>query len=196
MATIDYFFATISPYAYLAGDRLEQVAAKHGAEIVYKPIDMMALYARTGGTPLAGRHVSRQEYRLQDLRRQAEAAGLKMNIKPKFFPVNAAPSAYAIIAAQKAGGGDVGGLVQSVLRACWEEERDISDDAVLGDLLAANGFDRGLTFSGMLTGAEVYGSNLEQAVLRGVFGSPFYLVGDERFWGQDRLGDLDRFLAG
>ena len=48
----------------------------------------------------------------------------------------------------------------------------------------------------MLAAAETYANNLEEAVSRGVFGVPFYIVGDERFWGQDRLEDLDLFLAG
>lgn len=195
MHQIDYFFATMSPYAYLAGDRLEALAGRQGASVVYKPVDMMGLYARTGGVPLAERHVSRQEYRLQDLRRQADRLGLPFNLKPAFWPVNGAPAAYAIIAAQKAGGGNVGALVQAVFKAIWADQKDVSDDGVLGDLLEANGFSRGLTFSGMLAGAETYARNLEEAVLRGVFGSPFYLVDDQRFWGQDRLDDLERYLA-
>ena len=51
MAHIDLFFSTLSPYAYLAGNRAEEVAAKHGATITYKPLDIMALIPRTGGTP-------------------------------------------------------------------------------------------------------------------------------------------------
>ena len=195
MAQIDYFFATMSPYAYLASDRLELLAARQGANVVYKPVDLAGLYARTGGTALVDRHPSRQEYRLQDLRRQAEKLGLKFNLKPAYWPVNGAPAAYAIIAAQKAGGGNVGALVQGMLKAVWADQKDIADDEVVGDLLEANGFSRGLTFSGMLTGADTYASNLEEAVLRGVFGSPFYLVGEERFWGQDRLDDLERYLS-
>ena len=48
----------------------------------------------------------------------------------------------------------------------------------------------------MLLAAETYMANLEEAVVRGVFGVPFYIVGDERFWGQDRLDDLDLYLSG
>ena len=53
MARIDYFFATLSPYCYLAGNRLEEIAEKHGAEIVYKPFDIIAAFPRTGGMPPA-----------------------------------------------------------------------------------------------------------------------------------------------
>ena len=72
MAQIDYFFATLSPYCYLAGQRLEAVAAKHGATVNYKPFDIIAAFARTGGTLPADRHPSRIEYRAQELPRQAQ----------------------------------------------------------------------------------------------------------------------------
>ena len=68
--------------------------------------------------------------------------------------------------------------MQGILRAAWAEEKDIADDAVLQDLLAANGFDRTLTMSGMLSGAETYAQNLEDAVSHGVFGAPFYVLED------------------
>ncbi len=196
MPQIDYFFTTLSPAAYIAGTRLEEIAARHGAGIAYKPLDIAALFARTGGTPPKDRHPSRQEYRAQDLVRQAKKAGMAFNLKPAFWPTNPAPSSYAIIAAAGAGG-DVGTLVQGFLRAVWAEDRDIADDGVVRAVLEAAGFDPGLADSGLLTGAETYGANLEEAVNRGVFGAPFYIVAesDQRFWGQDRLDDLDRHLA-
>ncbi len=195
MAHIDYFFATISPYTYLAGLRLEEMAARHEATIAYKPMDIVALFPRTGGVKPAERHESRKEYRGQELRRQSAKAGLKLNLSPAFWPTNPAPSSYAIIAAAREGGGDLGGLVHGFCRACWAEERNIAENDVVRDVLAAHGFDPMLAESGMLIGAETYAANLEEAVARGVFGAPFYFVGDERFWGQDRLDDLDLHLA-
>ena len=196
MAHIDYYLGTISPYAYLAGDRLEQIAAKHGATITYKPVDLLQLFDRTGGIRPADRHPSRMEYRAQELPRWAEHLGMDFNLKPAHWPTNAAPSSYAVIAAQEAGG-DVGGLVQGFLRACWAEDRDISDDAVIRDVLQASGFAPDLADKGLLVGADTYSRNLEQAVADGAFGAPFYVVRDsgQRFWGQDRLDFLDRHLA-
>ena len=197
MAHIDYFFATISPFTYLTGTRLEEIADKHGATITYKPLDIGGLFGRTGGVALPQRHQSRQEYRLQELARQSAKTGLPINTQPMFFSTNAAPSGYAIIAAQSAGGGNLGQLVHSVTRACWAEERDIADDAVIRDLLESAGFDPALADSGLLSGAETYAANLEEATNRGVFGAPFYITDtDQRFWGQDRLEDLDLHLAG
>lgn len=196
MRTIDCYLTPVSPWLYLAGTRPEEIAARHGCALNYLPVDPTALFAQTGGLPLGQRHPARRAYRLQELRRWSAALGMPLNLHPAHFPVNPAPASYAIIAAQQAGGGDIHALVRALGRACWAEERDISDDGVIGDCLAASGFDRGLTMSGLLTGAETYGRNLNRALELGVFGFPFYVVGDEMFWGQDRLEMLDLHLAG
>lgn len=196
MPHIDYYFATLSPYSYLAGTRLEDVAAKHGATITYKPLDIMGLFSRTGGTPPKDRHPNRQAWRLQEMRRTAKKLDMPINLKPAHWPTNPAPSSYAIIAAQAEGGGNLGQLVHSFLRAVWAEERDIAEDAVVREVLEAAGFDAGLADKGMLAGAEEYARNLEDAVAAGVFGAPTYLIEEEAFWGQDRVEDVDLHLQG
>lgn len=195
MTEIHYYFTPISPWAYLAGNRLEAIAARQGAEIRYLPFDTAQAFPRSGGKVLAERHESRKSYRLQDLRRTAAKLGMPLDLQPAHFPTNPAPASYAIIAAQKAGG-DVAGLVQSFLRAVWAEGRNIAEDEVIRDILARHGFDPALADKGLFTGAEIYGRNLETALQAGVFGSPFYIVGEEKFWGQDRLEDLDLHLQG
>jgi 2-hydroxychromene-2-carboxylate isomerase len=196
MTQIDYFFATISPFVYLAGNRLSEIAAKHGATLRYVPINAPALFPRTGGLVLAERHESRKAYRLQELRRWSKRLGMKLDLAPSFFPVNPAPSSYAVITAAKLGGGDLAGLVQAFPRAVWAEGRNIADEEVVQEIVAKYGFDPKAIDRGMFTAAETYTDNLEEAVTRGVFGVPSYLVGDELFWGQDRLEDLDLFLGG
>lgn len=197
MPHIDYYFATISPFTYLAGTRLEEIAAKHGATITYKPLDIMQQFSRTGGQAPKDRHISRQEYRLQEMPRQAKKLGMTFNEKPAFWPTNMAPSSYAIIAAQNAGGGDLGALAHGFTRAVWAEDKNIAEDDVIRACLEAAGFDPSLAESGLLAGAETYAKNLEDAVSAGAFGAPFYVVDDgARFWGQDRLEDLDLHLSG
>ncbi|MDB6178831.1 2-hydroxychromene-2-carboxylate isomerase [Paracoccus sp. Z330] len=197
MANIDYYLGTISPYCYLAANRLEELAARHGAKVNYKPVDLLQLFSRTGGTPPADRHPSRLEYRAQELTRWAEVLQMPFHLKPAFWPVNAAPSSYAVIAAQKADPTNTGALVQGFLKAVWAEQRDISDDQVIREILSANGYDPQLADTGLLVGAETYERNLEQAVEDGAFGAPFYVVREsgQRFWGQDRLDLLDRHLG-
>lgn len=200
MRRIDCYLTPISPWLYLAGARPEQIARRHGCELVYRPVDPTALFARTGGLPLAERPECRRAYRLQELRRWSAHLGMPLNPAPAHFPVNPAPASYALIAAQRVarsgGGGDIHDLVRALGRACWAEERDISDDATIGDCLEACGFARSLTMTGLLEGAETYARNLTDALEAGVFGFPFYVVGAERFWGQDRLEMLDLHLAG
>ena len=197
MAHIDYYLATISPNCYLAGTRPAEIAAKYGATITYRPLDIMGLFSRTGGVPPGQRHVSRQEYRLIEIEREAGRLGMPVNVKPAHWPTNPAPSSYALIAAQNAGGGDIGAYVAGITRACWAEEKNIADDEVIKSCLEAAGFDPALSDSGMLAGAEVYEANLEAAVNAGVFGAPFFITDDDhRFWGQDRIDMLEAHLKG
>ena len=201
MSQIDFYFSTISPYTYLSLPRFRALAEARSLDVTWKPLDILALYARTGGTPLGERPQARQAYRLADLARQAKRAGLPLHVQPAHFPTNAAPSSYAIIAAQKAaaetGAGDLPGLVEAVLSACWAEQKNIAEDAVITEALAGAGFDPGLAMSGLFTGAEIYGRNLEEAVVAGVFGAPSFVTEDGAvFWGQDRLDDLADHLEG
>ncbi|WP_136636975.1 2-hydroxychromene-2-carboxylate isomerase [Pseudooceanicola onchidii] len=197
MPHIDYYFVTVSPWTYLGGNRLEEIAEKHGATITYKPCDMNRVFQSTGGLPLAQRSQARKDYRMQELKRWRAALKMPLTLEPAHFPTNPAPASYAIIAAQAAGGGDTGALVQSILRACWAEEKNVADEAVIRDCLSAAGFDPDLASGGMLTGAMAYEANTEEAIQVGAFGAPFYLVdGVEGFWGQDRLDMLDLYLSG
>ena len=200
MPVLQYVFATVSPYAYLALPRLRALAEKQGLAVDFRPVDPAGLFARTGGQVLAERHESRRAYRLEDLPRQAAKAGLPLVLQPKVLPVNPAPSAYAIVAAQgalrKTGAGDLFALVHSIGHALWAEERDIADDGVIKPLLAAAGFDPGLADWALLSAAETYARNLEDAVAEGVFGFPFFLWEGKKFWGQDRLDDLEAVIEG
>ncbi len=195
MTQIDYYLAVQSPWVYLAGRRPAEIAAKHGVRLVYKPLDAAQLFPRTGGKVRDERHPSRNAYAAEDRVRQAKKLGVVLG-DPVFRSPNAAPAAYALIAAQAAGGGDLAAFVQGIGRAMWAEGRDIGEGEVIADALAAAGFDPKVADRGMLMAAETYGANLEEAVAAGVFGVPFFVAGGAKFWGQDRLEDLDLFLAG
>jgi 2-hydroxychromene-2-carboxylate isomerase len=123
MAHIDYFFRDNFSFTYLAGTGLEEIAQKHGATIAYKPMDLMTVFGRTGGVPPKDRHISRIELRAQELPRQAKKRKLPLNLQPAFFPVNMAPSSYAVIAASNYGDGDLGALVHGFTRAVWAEKK-------------------------------------------------------------------------
>lgn len=194
MVQIDYYYFPISPYCYLAGLELEKIAKRRGAQVSYKPVELLRIFKETGTPALPERHESRKRYRLQDLARVAELTGLPINVQPAHFPTNPVPASTALIAAQKAGG-DVGALAHALAKACWAEDRDVADDAVVRDCLTASGFDAGLADSGMLSGVEELQRNTDEALRRGVFGAPTYAIGEDLFWGRDRLPHLEAQLA-
>jgi 2-hydroxychromene-2-carboxylate isomerase len=194
MTRIDYYFSVLSPFTYLAGLGLEEVAARRGAQIVYKPADIMKLFAETGGVPVPKRHPSRIAYRRQELLRISARRGLPLNLQPAHWPTNPLPASKAIIAVAQSGG-DAGKLAHAFLRAVWAEERDIGDPATVAAILAENGHDDAALAPAMDAAEATYHANTEAALAAGVFGAPFYVVGDERFWGQDRLDFLDEYLA-
>ena len=192
---IDYYMFPLSPFGYLAGMQLEKIAAKHGITINYKPFGLMKIFEEVGTPPPTERHPSKGQYRAQDIVRVAKFNDMPVNLKPAHWPTNPAPACYAIIAAQNVGGGDLVGLVHALFRACWAEEKDIAEDDVIKACLTSNEFEAGLADSGMLSGAETFGRNTEDAIKAGVFGTPTYVVDDQVFWGQDRLPHLDAYLA-
>ena len=195
MAQIDFFYSLLSPFTYLAGDRLEQIAAKHGAEIVYRPADLMSVFAETGGVPVPKRHPFRQAYRLQELRRLSEHAGLPLTVHPKHWPTDPTHASLAVLSVAGSGG-DAGAISRAFLAACWAEERDISEEATIAEIVTAHGGDAQAVVAGRDAARETYAANTALALEKGVFGAPFYVVGEEKFWGQDRLDYLDRYLAG
>ena len=195
MAHIDYYFSVLSPFSYLAGDRLERVARAHGATVAYKPVDVLKIFSETGGTPPGERHPARQEYRRQELRRLSVLNDLPMNLAPAHWPTDQKPASALIVAAGRAGA-DAGALARAVMRAVWAEERDVADAATLDAILAEAGIDRAALDPHLDAARAAFGPMTGEAVERGVFGAPFYLVDDRRFWGQDRIAHLDAYLAG
>ncbi|TYO89545.1 2-hydroxychromene-2-carboxylate isomerase [Oceanicella actignis] len=192
---IEYFFSPLSPFCCLAGLRLEEIAARHRVRVRYIPFDIMKVFAAVGAQPVGKRHPSRQEYRLQELRRLARLSGIPLRLSPAHWPTDPAPASIALVAAQRAGAGDVGRAAHALMRACWVEEQDIARPEVIARALAEGGIDAGALSPDASDRAE-YEANADLALARGVFGAPFYIVGDDRFWGQDRLGHLDLHLSG
>jgi 2-hydroxychromene-2-carboxylate isomerase len=194
MATIDYHLMVSSPWIYLAGLRPFDIAARHGVPMNILPVDFSQVLPRTGGQALADRHESRKAYRLQELARWSAYLNLPLNLRPTYFPVNPAPASFALIAAAKAGE-QVGPFLHRLGRAVWAEDRDIADDGVIADCLKDAGLSASYGGWTALAEAETLARNTENAIRAGVFGVPFWIVGEERFWGQDRLDMLDRHLA-
>ena len=194
---VDYYIAVVSPYVYLGHDRFVALAAKHGAAIAVKPINLGEVFPVSGGLPLAKRAPQRQAYRLAELQRWSRYLGKPMHVEPKYFPVSGDLATSMIIAALDDGAAPALALVGGYGRAVWEQQRDIANPAVVAAIADECGLD-GAALAQRAKAPEVaakYAAFTQEAIRRGVFGAPTYVYGDELFWGQDRLDFLDRALA-
>jgi len=195
--TIEYFFTPVSPWAYLGHDRFVALARQHGATVVVKPMDLSKVFPVSGGLPLAKRAPQRQAYRLQEIARWREHVGLPLNVQPKFVASGPELSSHFILAARERSAGDALALAGAIMRARWAEERDIGDAATLSAIATALGQDGPALAARAATAdiAAAYAASSQDAIDRQVFGAPTYVIGDELYWGQDRLDFLARKLA-
>jgi len=193
---IDYYLIGSSPYAYLGHQALHEIAARHGVTIRYKPIDIMGVWANSGSVPLGQRTPLRQRYRRVELQRFSEWRGLKLNVDPKFFPVDSALADRVAIALVEAGA-DPSGYLWRVHEGVWVKDENIADRAQLAAYLKAEGHDA----EAMLSAAdsahvqECRQANTQSAAASDAVGAPAYVLDGEPFWGQDRLDLLDHMLT-
>ncbi|SEP44801.1 2-hydroxychromene-2-carboxylate isomerase [Methylobacterium sp. ap11] len=202
MPDLSCFYSLSSPWAYLGGPRLQDIVRRHRARLVLKPFDFQEVVPKTGGVPIRTRPQPRRDYHAVELARWRDYLGLPLNVTPRHYPMeNPAPNwnkhaGWTVIAAQAAGL-DAFPLSHAILRALWAEERDIADPAVRRAIADDNGYDGAALVAA--EGSEAvqarYRRNGEEAEALGVFGSPTLVLDGELFWGQDRLGFLDRALA-
>jgi 2-hydroxychromene-2-carboxylate isomerase len=190
--TVLYFFSLASPFTYLGHSRFLDIAAQHGARVIFKPADLSVVFPRTGGLPVKQRSPQRQAYRLLELKRWRDRLGVPLNVEPKFFPVPDQLAARSVIAAEQIGG-DVGAFSLAILRACWAEEKNISERGTLVTLADSLGLEGAaiLDVAESEVVKEEYVSNTQEALNDGVFGAPTYIYKGELFWGQDRLDFLE-----
>ncbi len=195
--TILYYFTPQSPWSYLGHARFAELLARSRREVAVLPVDYGRVFPVSGGLPLPRRAPQRQAYRLLELKRFSDHLGVAMNVQPKFFPVDGAPSARLITAvARHDGSAAAMQLSAAVLAACWREERDIALDATLAELLQE--CDLPAARLAQSRGADIqahYDAHTQAAIDAGVFGAPTWVVDGEMFWGQDRLDFVARKLG-
>ncbi len=195
MFTIEYYLSVVSPWSYLGHKRFCDIARDNSAEILYLPIDSSILFAKTGGLALKDRSPQRKRYRMQELRRWRSRLELELNLEPQYFPTDSNLASRVIIGAIEAGH-DVAELAYQLMRAVWVREEDVSETSVVVGAIERSGesVDDLLAAANHSNVQDIIIENSEQAVSKGVFGVPSYVVGEEVFWGQDRLEFLDLFL--
>ncbi|MEZ7865569.1 MAG: 2-hydroxychromene-2-carboxylate isomerase [Rhodospirillales bacterium] len=195
MPKVDYYLTLASPYAYMGHTRFVDLSKKMKASVTIKPVDMGSIFSKTGGLPLGKRSPARQAYRFQELERWRQHLNIPLILKPKFFPVNDLQASAMVIAADLKGKNGID-LAGACLRAVWAEERNIAAPDTLVSIANDLGMDGAelLTQSGSAEVAQVFERNSQDALGIGVFGAPTYAVGEQLFWGQDRLSFLEHAL--
>lgn len=194
---VDYYFAPNSPWTYLGHARFAALLAGSGASVRVLPMDLAQVFPVSGGLPLSQRAPQRQAYRLQELKRYAEALGLPLVVQPRFFPVAADAASRLIVASELAlGAAAAMRLTGAIGAAVWTQERNIADPATLASLLSECALDADLLAQSQSAEVQTrYAQNTQAAIDAGVFGAPSYVVDGELFWGQDRLDFVERRLS-
>jgi carboxymethylenebutenolidase len=195
---IDYYASLNSPWTHLGAARIEAMAMAHGASLRIYPVDFGAIFAKSGGLPLPQRSPQRQAYRLQELARWRDHLGIPITIQPKYFPSSEALTAGCVIAVRETiGDAPAIKLAHAVLKAVWQEEKNPSDPATLAGLIKGVGLDADavLKLGAEPRWAERRLADTQAALDRNVFGAPSYVIGEDIFWGQDRLEFVERRLA-
>lgn len=192
---IDYYFSTLSTWAYLGHDALLAMARRRGVGVRFKPVALSTVFPETGGLPLAKRHASRQAHRLYEMQRWRARRGLPLDLRPAHFPFD--PSLADRVAVALADRPDLcGRFCSTAMGGVWTGQ-NLADEAVVRAHVVAAGADAEATLAaarGEAIGAA-YAANAQEAMAAGVFGSPSYVLDGEVFWGQDRLDFVDEALA-
>jgi 2-hydroxychromene-2-carboxylate isomerase len=185
--SVEFFFDVGSPTTYLAWSQLPRIAAETGAQIVWRPMLLGGVFKATGNrspveVPAKGRWLG------TDIRRWAERWGVPFRFNPH-FPINTLTLMRGATGLQLRRPEDFTRYVDVVMRAMWEAPENLGDPAVVAATLVAAGFDAN-AFTALVADAEVkarLAATTEEAVVRGVFGAPTFFVGEQMFFGQDRL---------
>lgn len=189
MKRIDFYFDYASPFSYLAAKQLP--SRLPGVHVEPRPIYLRGLETFSKAIPYVGAKLT---WIARDLLRCAEYAGVPLRI-PSTFPVNGLHGVRGALFAIDAGVFDA--YDAAVWKATWVDDRDVSQKQVVLEVIEEAGLDRA-AFAAALEDPAIKDRlkrQTEHAVERGVFGVPTMFVGDELFWGQDRLDHVARALG-
>ena len=188
---MEFYYDLVSPYSYLARGRLEEICRETGAELVLKPILLGAVHKMSGNrapieTPAKAR------YQARDIRRWAERYGLPMRF-PDPFPFRTLKTMRAAVWCDARG--DLEPFTREAFALFWEEGgapkglEEADEDGPISEVARRIGRDPEEVLGGASTGEakEALKQATAEAVERGVFAAPTFFVGDEMFWGNDRL---------
>jgi 2-hydroxychromene-2-carboxylate isomerase len=194
-AAIDFYFDYSSPYGYFAAMKIDELAARHGRAVNWKPILLGAVFKLTGGQPLPTLPL-KGPYALRDIVRSARFYGVEYQ-PPSKFPIATQAPARAFYWANERDLALAKQLAQALYRAYFVADRDISSPEITADVAATLGFKRDDVLAALNDPAvkDKLKSEVDAAIKLGVFGSPYIVVDGEPFWGIDRFEQIERWLA-
>jgi 2-hydroxychromene-2-carboxylate isomerase len=195
-APIEFWFDFSSPYSYLASEKIEALAARHGRRVEFKPTLLGVIFRTTGGVPLTELVPPKATYFAHDFERSARFSGVPYR-HPSVFPIATVNAARAFLWLQQQDEALAARFLHAAFRAYFALDRSLAEPAVLAALATEVGADP----VGMARGAqepavkERLKALVDESIARGVFGAPTIFVDGEMFWGHDRLPQVERWLA-
>jgi 2-hydroxychromene-2-carboxylate isomerase len=201
MRSVDFYFDFSSTNSYFAAFMLPEICARVDARLNWMPTHFAALFRGTGFDVMA-MTARKARYLWRDHARYAELTGLPFK-RPSRFPIKTASALRAVVAAGRVASADEesrerakAAISQAIMRAYWERDEDISDRATIAAIAASAGFDGDaiVADADSATVREELSAITERAIARGVFGAPTFFVGDEMFWGKDRIDFVELWL--
>lgn len=182
---IDFYFDFSSPFGYLASQKIDALAAKHGRTVTWRPMLLGAAFKATGGVPLTQIPL-KGEYAKRDFDRSARFHGLEYR-HPEPFPVSTVVACRAFYSLSD----KAVDFARAVFTAYFHDNVNIGEADNILKIAASVGCTPEVSSQAIKdrTKAEV-----DAALAKGVFGSPFVIVDGEPFWGLDRFDQIDRWL--
>jgi 2-hydroxychromene-2-carboxylate isomerase len=195
MQPIDFYFDFSSPYGYFAAASIDRIAARHGRAVTWRPILLGAVFKVTGQQPLTTIPL-KGTYAKRDLERSARLLGLPFKL-PTPFPISSAAPSRAFYSVTDQDPQLARKLASALYSAYFGDGRDISTPEVTVDVAGKMGIERA-EMSQALNDTAVKDRlrrEVDAAIGRGVFGSPYIVIDGEPFWGADRLDHVEKWLA-
>jgi len=194
-APIEFHFEFASPYGYVASAGIDDLAARHGRAVSWRPFLLGAVFKITGGKPATQMHPMRANYAIRDIVRSCAFHGLPYKRGTALINgLNAVRTFYWIDAKDPA---KARAFAKAVYRAGCGEARDIGSPEAVAEIAGGLGIEQAAVIAALQDPAvkDLARKATDDAVAHGVFGSPFFIVDGEPFWGVDRMDQLERWLA-
>jgi 2-hydroxychromene-2-carboxylate isomerase len=195
-APLEFYFDFSSPYGFLASRKIEALAAKHGRGVDWRPILLGVLFRHAGTAPLVDIPL-KGEYSKRDMERSARFHDIADFRMPSRFPIPTQAAARIVLWQKGSDPARATRIAKALFRAYWVDDIDISAPDSAVSIAAKEGADAGAARAAIddPTIKEGLKREVDGAIARGVFGSPFVFVDGEPFWGFDRFDQIEKWLV-